>query len=75
MAIDISDFYLNTPLTRFEYVKLKMSKIPDEIKAEHKLHDKAIDGHVYVEVRKTIYGSPKSCLLSNELLEERLGKY
>ena len=58
MTINISDFYLNTPLTRFEYVKLKMNDIPDEIKAKYKLHNKAIDGHVYVEVRKTIYGLP-----------------
>lgn len=50
MAINISDFYLNTPLKRFEYVKLKLSNIPEEIKAKYKLHDKAINRHVYVEV-------------------------
>ena len=72
MTIDISDFYLNTPLDRFEYVKLKMNDTPDEIKAEYKLHAKATDGHVYVEVRKTIYGLPQSGLLSNQLLEKRL---
>ena len=27
MTIDISDFYLNTPLKRFEYVKLKMNDL------------------------------------------------
>ena len=52
-----------------------MNDIPDEIKAEYKLHNKDIDGHVYVEVRKTIYGLPQSGLLSNELLEKRLGAH
>ena len=42
-----------------------MNDIPDEIKAKYKLHAKAIDGHVYVEVRKTIYGLSQSGLLSN----------
>ena len=68
MIIDISNFYLNTPLKRFEYVKLKLSDTLDEIKVKYKLHDKAINGHVYVEVHKTIYGLPQSGFLSNELL-------
>ena len=44
MTINISDFYLNTPLKRFEYVKLKMTHVPDKIKAKYYLHNKAIDG-------------------------------
>ena len=34
MTIDISDFYLITPLTRWEYVKLNLRDIPDEIISE-----------------------------------------
>ena len=30
MTIDIAKFYLNTPLRRLEYLKLKMRDIPDE---------------------------------------------
>ena len=75
MTINISDFYLNTPLKRFEYVKLKMTDVPDKIKAKYNLHDKAIDGHVYVKVRKTIYGLLQSDLFSNEFLKERLERH
>ena len=75
MSIDISDFYLNTPLVRWEYVKLNMKDIPDEIIKEYNLQAKESNGHVYVEVRKGMYGLPQSGLLSNELLEKRLAPF
>ena len=31
MTIDVSNFYLNTPLDRPEYIKMKMSNFPEEI--------------------------------------------
>ena len=41
MTADISNFYLNTPLTRPEYIRLKLTDIPDEIILEYKLKQKA----------------------------------
>ena len=31
MSIDIKNFYLATPMKRFEYIKLKLNTLPDEI--------------------------------------------
>ena len=31
MTIDIKDFYLNTPMDRFKYMKLKLSDLPEDI--------------------------------------------
>jgi hypothetical protein len=31
LMLDIKDFYLNTPMKRYEYMRLKMTDIPDEI--------------------------------------------
>ena len=76
MCLDISDFYLETPLKRSEYVKLKLQDIPNEIIVEYKLHEKATsDGCVYVKVQKGMYGLPQAGLLSNEMLERRLAPY
>ena len=75
MSTDISDFYLATPLKRFEYLKLSLRDIPQEIIDEYRLHDKAVNGHVYVEVRKGMYGLPASGIQANELLEERLAPF
>ena len=77
MTIDISNFYLNTPMTRYKYVKMRLSDIPDEVVQEYKLHEsgKAMaDGFVYVEVRKGMYGLPQAGILAQQLLERRLNK-
>ena len=39
MCADIKDFYLNTEMTRFEYMKVKEEVIPEEIKAQYNLED------------------------------------
>jgi hypothetical protein len=31
MTIDIKDFYLNTPMSRYEYMRLKLSNLPNDI--------------------------------------------
>ncbi len=31
MCIDIANVYLNTPLPRFKYMKLKLTNIPQEV--------------------------------------------
>ena len=76
MCLDISDFYLETPLLRPEYVKLKLSDLPEKIKTEYKVSEKATaDNSVYVKVQKAMYGLPQAGLLSNQLFEKRLGKF
>ena len=76
MTADLSNFYLNTPLKRPEYIRLKLSDIPDEIIKQYGLRDKASkDGYVYMEVTKGMYGLPQAGLLANQLLEKRLNKH
>ena len=75
MTIDISDFYLNTPLTRWEYVKLNLRDIPNKIISEYKLKQKEVNGFVYGKARKGMYGLPQAGLLSNKLLQQRLAPF
>ena len=57
MTIDISNFYLNTPMVRPEYLKVKLSDIPEEVIDKYNLRDIATqDGYVYIEVTKGMYG-------------------
>ena len=63
-------------LMRWEYVKLKLRDIPQEIIEEYKLQNKVThDGHVYIEIRRGMYGLPQAGLLAQQLLEERLAKH
>ena len=73
MTIDTSNFYLNTPLDRYEYMKMKLSNFPEDIVELYNLRGKATnDGYVYAEVRKGMYGLPQAGILAQQLLETRL---
>ena len=75
MTMDIKNFYLGTPMKRFEYLKLKLSDIPQEIIDEYNLMEKVTpDGYVYVEIRRGMYGLPAAGLLAQEQLEQFLNK-
>jgi hypothetical protein len=39
LILDVKDFYLNTPMKRFEYMQLKLDHIPEEIIIKYKLHE------------------------------------
>ena len=75
MTADISNFYLNTPLERPEYIRLKLDDIPEEIVSQYGLRNKVTPGgQVYMEINKGMYGLPQSGLLANKLLAKRLNK-
>eukprot|EP00804_Cyclotella_cryptica_P008148 CCRYP_004621-RA/>CCRYP_004621-RA protein AED:0.29 eAED:0.29 QI:0/0/0/1/0/0/3/0/521 len=65
MTIDIKDFYLNTPMARPEYMRLKLSDIPAAIIDLYKLRDIAQDGYVFVRIQK-------AGIIAQQLLEQRL---
>ncbi len=52
MTIDIKDFYLMTPMDRFEYFRMKLEVFPQDIIKECGLENKLdTDGNVFYEVR------------------------
>ena len=55
MCKDTHDFYYNTPMVYFEYMKLPLSIFPKEIVQQYKMKDLvAANGYVYMENRKGI---------------------
>ena len=76
MTMDISNFYLNTPLKQPEYIRMKINDIPEEIIAEYKLRDLLEpDDCIYIMIVLGMYGLPHAGLIANELLEQRLNKH
>ena len=76
MTMDISNFYLMTPLPRPEYLRVKLSDIPTEIIREYRLDLLAEpDGTIYVLVRLGMYGLPQAGLLASKLLEKRFNAH
>ena len=75
MTMDISNFYLMTPLKRPKYIRMKLAKIPKEIIDKYKLQNKAApDGSIHIVANRGIYGLPQVGLLANQLLTKRLNK-
>ena len=71
MTIDISNFYLNTLMDRYEFMRMKLEIFPDDVIEEYNLRDKVEpNGYVYIEVRKGMYGLPQAGLLAQKLLEK-----
>ena len=65
-TIDISNFYLMTPLNRPEYIRIHIRYIPDEIITEYKLKIKSeANGAVYIVANHGMYSLPQSGLLAN----------
>jgi hypothetical protein len=73
MSLDIKDFYLNTPMERYEYMRMKINVIPEDIVDQYNLREKVSkDRFVYVEIWRGMYGLPQVGRIARELLEMRL---
>jgi hypothetical protein len=75
MTMDISNFYLMTPLHHAKFIQIKLSDIPNEVIREFKLREKATkNGSIYIRVKHSMYGLLQAGLLANKLLKKCLNK-
>ena len=70
--MDVKNFCINTTLAYFQYMRLQLSLLPDEIINHYKLKDIADDGYVYFEIQRGMYGLAKAGVLANKILSSRL---
>jgi hypothetical protein len=72
-GMDLSNFYLMTPMKEYKYMRLCLDLIPNEIVQKYNLHDLVDDqGWAYVKIRMGMYGLPQAGILANKLLKQRL---
>ena len=75
MSIDIKNFYLNTPMPQYEYMRLKLSDLPDDVIRHYNLENIVTeDGYIYTEIRRGVYGLPAAGILAQQLLGKCLNK-
>ena len=74
MTIDIGNFYTNTPMDRYKYMRMHISEIPQEIIDEYYLLSKVSDGYVYFRIKKVIYGLKQSGALAAKMFAKILNK-
>jgi hypothetical protein len=46
MMMDINNYYIGTPLPRFEYMKMLLARFPEEIVQKYNLNALPVDGWV-----------------------------
>ena len=74
-TFDIKDFYLNTPMEHYEYMRIPVHQIPQVIFELYNLQELVHNGFVYVEIRKGMYGLPQAGILANQQLVPHLAKH
>ena len=52
LTLDINIFYYNTPMGRYEYMKISLDILPEEIIAQYNLLQFASNRWVYLDIRK-----------------------
>ena len=73
VTIDTKNFYLNTPMDRPEFMRLRVADMPDSIVKQYNLQDKVTnDGYVYVRVSRGMYGLPQAGIIAQQLLEKQI---
>jgi hypothetical protein len=72
MTVDIKDFYLNTPMARYEYMRIPVKDIPAIIMQQYNLQPLIHNNTVLVEIRKGMYGLPQAGYIANERLARHL---
>jgi hypothetical protein len=75
-AFDIKNFYYGTPMSRYEYMKIHLSKILDEVIDEYDLCSLANPkGWVYMRIRKGMPGLKQAGRIANHRLTKHLAPF
>ena len=76
LIIDIKYFYLSTVMERYEYMRIHISIIPQEIVDRYNLLDLVNEnGWVYIKIWKGVYGLPQAGIISNKQLMKHLAPF
>ena len=75
-GLDLKDFYLNTPMDRPKFLRMKLDNFPDDVIELYNLTDKVdAKGFVILPIEKGMYGLPYAGIIAQELLTKRLEKH
>ena len=75
MNLDIKDFYYGTAMARYEFMKLAVAFILDEIIYDYNLRTLSSDGWVYLEIRKGMPGLKQAGRIANDRLKAHLAHF
>ena len=68
----VKTFYLGTITTHYEYLRISITIIPQEITYQYNLLPLVRNGYIYIEIQRGMYRLPQAVILANNQLTERL---
>ncbi len=75
MCLNIKKIYLTAPLEYFEYMKIPLALFPALTNKQYNLNKMALDGWVYIGMRRAVWGIPQAGILANECLRRKLAPF
>ena len=76
MSADLKDFFLATPMDGEEFMKVQYKHFPEDIKRRYNLDTKVTaSGHIYIRIKKGMYGLKQAAILAYRHLKTNLEKY
>ena len=71
-CLDVSDFYFETPTSRFKYIKMPLPMFPSWTQKQYNLDANTLNGFAYWEISKDIYVLPQAGMIANKQLRKHL---
>lgn len=68
VSSDLKDFFLASRMARPEYMKIALRHIPQDIIDRYNLEALAVDGYVYVKIKRGMYGLKQAAILAYQQL-------
>jgi hypothetical protein len=75
MRLNLKKYFLSVPLNQYEYMCIPLELFPTWIVAQYDLLTKVHRGHIYLEMRRAVWGLPQAGILANKLLRKRLAPH
>ena len=71
LCADIKDFFLATPMSECEYMKVHIKHMPEDIIDLYKLNGKKTnDNYIYIRIKKGMYGLKQAAVLAYQQLKK-----
>ena len=75
-GVDISNYFLASPMKRCEYMKVRAKYLPEDIINHYNLRDLITeDGYIYIRIDKGMYGLKNAAILAYDNLKPHLAKF
>ena len=75
MSVEIKDYYYGTILSAFEYMRMVLKDIPDEIIVQYNLKVLQCNDWVYIQIEKGMPGLKQAGKIANDKLRVHMKKH